>query len=517
MPSPENLLAKIKAYAPKADLDLVRLAYDFAADAHADQKRLSGQPYISHPLRAAEILAEMRLPIPIIIAGLLHDVPEDTSVSLAEIARNFGDDVASMVAGVTKLGRLKYRGIDRYVENLRKMFLAMAADVRVILIKFADRLHNLETLDALPPAKRLRVAVESLEIYAPIANRLGMNEIKGRLEDLAFRHALPKEYAWASEQANQAIRVKKGYIEKIRERTEKDLRRARVPYSDIQGRVKHLHSLYQKLIKHERDIVQIHDLIALRVLVPAIGDCYAALGIIHQRWKPLQNRFKDYIAQPKPNGYRSLHTTVFCDDGEIVEFQIRTNDMHEEAERGIAAHWRYDESGKRSSEDADKQLAWVRDLVEKQERIKTVDDYLDSLESMKIDIFQNRIFVFTPQGDVIDLPDGATPVDFAYNIHTEVGKTCVGARVNDRIVSLDSKLASGDVCEIICDKNRKSPNPDWLDFVKTGAARHHIRVEAKSKLVKWVRELEQAEGKEPQPVSHKPAKIAERDKKKRKR
>ncbi len=489
----DNLLKKIKTYNPGADLDMVRLAFEFADSAHAGQKRASGEPYIIHSLRTAEHLADMRLSGPIVIAGLLHDVPEETKVGLEDIRKNFGDDIASMVAGITKLGKIKYRGIDRYVENLRKMFVAMASDVRVILIKFADRMHNLETLDALPPEKRLRIALESLEIYAPIANRLGMNEIKSRIEDLAFRYAMPEEYEWVSAMAQSAVKVKKSYTDKIRKIVEHDLRKAAVPFIRIDGRVKHLYSLYRKLLKHERDIVQIHDLIALRVIVPRVADCYAALGIIHQKWKPLKGRIKDYISVPKPNGYRSLHTTVFCEDGEIVEFQIRTEEMHEEAERGIAAHWQYDEDGKRASAAVRRQLAWVQELIEMPRGDNAGDGYLGSLESSKIDVLQNRIFVFTPRGDVIDLPEGATPVDFAYAIHTQIGNTCVGARVNDQIVSLDTRLSSGDLCEIIIDKNRKGPNPDWLAFVKTGCARGHIKSNAKSKLAKWIKDTTETE------------------------
>lgn len=485
----ENLLRKIRTYNPKADLDMVRLAFDFAEKAHAGQKRTSGEPYFVHPVKAAEILADMKLPTPIIVAGLLHDVPEDTSVTLADIRKNFGEDVASMVGGITKLGKIKYRGLDRYIENLRKMFVAMASDVRVILIKFADRIHNLDTLDALPPEKRRRIALESLEIYAPIANRLGMNEMRTRIEDLAFRHAMPKEYEWVSSLAAKTIKVKKSYIEKVKRVVEDDLRASNIPFIEIDGRVKHLFSLYKKLLKHERDIVQIHDLVALRVIVPHVGDCYGALGIIHQRWKPLSGRIKDYIAQPKPNGYRSLHTTVFCDAGEIVEFQIRTLQMHEEAERGIAAHWQYDEDGKESAGMDVRSLDWVKELAERQRHIRDKAAYLESLESLKIDVFQNRLFVFTPKGDVIDLPEGATPVDFAYAIHSQIGDTCVGARVNDQIVSLESKLNSGDFCEIIIDKNRKGPNADWLTFVKTSNARSHIRAQAKSKLTKWLKDM----------------------------
>jgi GTP pyrophosphokinase len=487
--SPERLLAKIQTYNPKADLDMVRLAFEVADKAHAGQTRTSGEPYITHPLAAAEILADMKMPISIVIAGLLHDVPEDTAVTLAEIRKDFGDDVAGIVGGITKLGKLKYRGIDRYVENLRKMFVAMASDVRVVLVKFADRIHNLETLGALPPDKRKRVALESLEIYAPIANRLGMNEMRSRIEDLAFKHAMPKEYEWTEQLAKKAVTTKESYIARLKQELSDDLAKAGVQSFEIHGRIKHLYSLYQKLLKHGRDIVRIHDLIALRVIVQNVGDCYATLGIIHQRWKPLSGRIKDYIAQPKPNGYKSLHTTVFCEGGEIVEFQIRTAEMHEEAERGIAAHWHYDEDGKESSVADDKQLAWVKEFAEEQKKIRDKGAYLDSLEKMKIDVFQNRIFVFTPKGDVIDLPEGATPVDFAYAIHSKIGDACVGARVNDQIASLDSKLASGDYCEIIVDKNRKGPNPDWQMFVKTSHARGHIRAASKSKLSSWLKAL----------------------------
>jgi len=484
----DNLIKKIGLYQPKADLDMVRLAFDYANTAHAGQKRVSSEPYIVHSLKTAEQLADMKLPVPIVIAGLLHDIPEDTPVTLEDIRKNFGDDIASMVAGITKLGKIKYRGIDRYVENLRKMFVAMASDIRVILIKFADRVHNLETLSALPPNKRLRIALESLEIYAPIANRLGMNEIKSRIEDLAFKHAMPKEYEWVSALATKAIKVKKNYIDRIQKIVEEELRRSSVPCLRIEGRVKHLYSLYRKLLKYNRDIVQIHDLIALRILVPQVGDCYAVLGLIHKLWKPLKGRIKDYIAMPKPNGYQSLHTTVFCEDGEIVEFQIRTEKMHEEAERGIYAHWQYDEDGKKASAAVRRQLAWVQELADQQWTKAGDKGDSEPLDSMKIDVFQNRIFVFTPNGDVIDLPEEATPVDFAYAIHSQLGDTCVGARVNDEIVSLDTKLSSGDFCEIIVDKNRKGPNPDWLAFVKTGCARSHIKGQTKAKLNQWLKE-----------------------------
>jgi len=511
--SSDNLVKKIRSYQPKADLDMVRLAFDYANNAHAGQKRISNEPYIVHSLRTAEQLADMLLPVPIVIAGLLHDVPEDTAVTLEDIRKNFGDDIASMVAGITKLGKIKYRGIDRYVENLRKMFVAMASDIRVILIKFADRIHNLETLSALPPSKQMRIALESLEIYAPIANRLGMNEIKSRIEDLAFRYAMPKEYEWVSGLATKTIKIKKSYIEKIRLLVEQELRQAGVPLLRIEGRVKHLYSLYRKLLKYNRDIVQIHDVIALRIIVPQVGDCYAALGLIHKLWKPLKGRIKDYIAVPKPNGYQSLHTTVFCEDNEIVEFQIRTEKMHEEAERGIYAHWQYDEDGKKASAAVRRQLAWVQELADQHWPAGDNENGAETASPVKIDVFHNRIFVFTPNGDVIDLPENATPVDFAYAIHSQLGDTCVGARVNDQIVSLDTRLSSGDFCEIIADKNRKGPNPDWLEFVKTGGARSHIKSMTKSKLTRWLKETaEPGDDEEPKTPVRPPPKKKRKEK-----
>jgi len=489
--SPENLMSKIKAYAPDADLDDVRLAFDYAKTAHEGQRRRSGEPYIMHPLATAELLADMKLPVSLIVAGLLHDVPEDTQFSVDDIRKEFGDDIASMVAGITKLGKIKYRGIDRYVENLRKMFVAMASDIRVILIKFADRIHNLQTLSALPPPKRKRIALESLEIYAPIANRLGIGEMCSLLEDLAFEHAMPKEHEWVCDLSTRAIKVKRSYIDRVKGVTERLLQESGIEYKDIHGRVKHRYSLYRKLLKYDRNILGIHDLIALRIIVPQVSDCYAVLGAIHQRWHPLKGRIKDYISQPKPNGYRSLHTTVFCEDGETVEFQIRTERMHEEAERGIAAHWQYDEDGKIASPQMRREMKWVKELAEQQKNINDdVPEYLESLETLKIDVFQNRIFVFTPEGDVIDLPENATPVDFAFAIHSQIGNTCVGARVNDHIVSLDTVLYSGDCCEIIIDKNRTGPNPNWLSFVKTSTARCHIRSYAKAKLTRWIRNIE---------------------------
>jgi len=476
----ENLLKKVKEYAPNADLDMIRIAYEFAKDAHEGQTRKSGEPYIVHPLGAAHIAADMRIDPTIVIATLLHDVPEDTEVTLEDVGKNFGSEIESLVAGITKLGKLKYRGVERYIENLRKMFVAMAEDVRVMIIKFADRIHNLSTLDALPPQKRYRIALESLEIYAPIANRLGMAEMKGELEDLSFKYVYPKEYERVKKLREEKLKGKKVYLKNIEASVQKELQDAGIKIIHCYGRNKRLYSFYKKLLRKENQIAKIYDLVAIRVIVPTIADCYAALGIIHQIWKPLRGRIKDYISQPKPNGYQSLHTTVFAEDGEVVEFQIRTPNIHEEAEFGIAAHWHYDEQGARMPK---KEIAWAHELAEIQ---KDILSKLSDLEEMKVDFLQTRIFVFTPKGDVIDLPEGASPVDFAYHIHTDIGNKCNGALVNDNMVSLDTELKNGDVVEIILDRNRKHPNPDWLNFVKTHTAKTHIKSTQKKKRAGWI-------------------------------
>lgn len=473
----EKLLKTVKKYYPKADLDLIALAYDYAQEAHRGQMRMNGEPYFTHAYATALKLAEWRMPPNIVIAGLLHDVPEDTSKTIEDLQKNFGEEVASMVAQVTKLSKVQYRGVERYIENLRKMFLAMAHDIRVVFIKFADRIHNLQTLDALPPEKQKRIALESLEIYAALANRLGMGLARRELEDLSFKYIYPKEYEWVLSLVKDIYPKKEAYLEKIKKIVRKDLSAAHIPVVDINVRVKGLYSLYKKLLRKDRDITKIYDLAACRIIVKEISDCYAALGILHARWKPLKGRIKDYIAQPKPNGYQSLHTTVFCEEGEIVEFQIRTEKMHEEAEFGIAAHWFYKERG--SKEQLEKNLAWVKELAEIQKEMADRKKFLKALDSLKIDIFQNRIFVFTPHGDVLDLPEQATPVDFAYAIHSEIGRKCVGAKVNDEIAPLDQPLSSGDIVEIITDKNRKYPSPDWLKFVRTRSAREKIKDQLK--------------------------------------
>lgn len=464
-----DFLDYIQTQMPDADLVLIERAYDFAEMAHTNQFRKSGEPYFVHPCATAYKLATFRMDDETIAAGLLHDVPEDTEYDLRSIKKEFGSEIAFLVEGVTKLGRLKYRGMQRYVENLRRMFVAMAKDIRVIVIKFADRMHNLETLEALPPEKRRRIALESLEIYAPIADRLGMGDVKGQLEDLAFPYVYPDEHRWLLEKITERQKEMEKTMEHLQAAVEKILQQHHVPYISVHGRSKHLYSLYKKILRHNRDLGQIYDLVALRVIVADVSRCYETLGLIHKISPPLKGRIKDYIAQPKPNGYRSLHTTVFTGKGEIAEIQIRTPEMHEEAEYGIAAHWHYKEIG--HYDIPKEKFAWVEQLAKLQKEISDDEQYL---ESLKIDIFQTRIFVFTPRGDVIDLPEDATPIDFAYHIHTDIGHKCVGAKVNEHMVPLDTKLRSGDVVEILVDKNRKLPNADWMQIVKTQSAKRHI-------------------------------------------
>lgn len=467
-----TLLQVIDQEKLKVDKDMIRLAFDFANDAHKGQTRKSGEPYITHPLETAITLAKLHLDQETILAGLLHDVPEETSVTLQDIEKNFGKNVAHLVEGITKLGKLKYRGIERYIENLRKMFVAMAADIRVIFIKFADRLHNLRTLDALDPAKRERIARETLEIYAPIVNRLGVWQLKGELEDLSFKYLYLKEYNELKKRLDADFSERRDMLSRMKHELAKALKKENIPFLEISGRAKDLWSLYKKLQIRNNELERIYDIVALRIVVPTIADCYKTLGVIHNKCRPLPNRLKDYIAQPKPNGYQSLHTTVFCERGKTMEIQIRTPEMHRTSEIGIAAHWYYDEKG---SIKFDKKLEWVQELTHWQQELSDNQTFLDSL---KIDVFQDRIFVFTPKGDVIDLPEASTPVDFAYHIHTKIGDTATGSRINNQMSSLDTPLKSGDMVEIITDKNRKGPNLDWLKFVKTRAARDKIKANA---------------------------------------
>jgi len=490
----EKLLKTIRSYDPDIDLDMVKLAYDFALKAHEGQKRLSGEPYIAHPLYTAQMLAEMKLDQITIIAGLLHDVPEETKYEIKDIKKNFGKEVALLVEGVTKLGILKYRGIERYIENLRRMFIAMAQDIRVILIRFADRLHNINTLQFQPPVKQLRIAKETLEIYVPIADRLGIYELKGLLEDGAFKYAYPEEYEWVKKISKNYYLKKEKLIKIASREIEKQLKKEKAKYKKIFGRRKNLYSLYQKLHKYNKDIKKIHDIYALRIITSNVQECYAVLGAIHQNWRPISGRIKDYIAQPKPNGYQSLHTTIFFDKENTLEIQIRTKEMDDEAEHGIAAHWAYFEKKgtldyiqNKSSFAPPKKMQWVNQLKKWR---KELEDNKQYLESLKIDVFQNRIFVFTPKGDVIDLPEDATPVDFAYHVHTEIGDKCGSAMLNGQMTSLDTKLKSGDVVDIVVDKHRKRPNPDWLKFVKTNQARTKIKAATnKQRLARWLSDI----------------------------
>ena len=479
----EDLERTLKERYQDPDLALMKRAYDYAAKAHEPQKRYTGAPYIIHPTATAVRLAEMTLPLEVVIAGLLHDVPEDTEETLDDVRREFGDDVANIVQGVTKLGKVKYRGIERYAENLRKMFLAMAEDVRVVFVKFADRLHNAETLFARPRHKRTRIANEVMEIYAPIAGRLGMGDMKGRLEDAAFEHAEPPIFAKAKHLYDSNVTLREGDLASTIERAQSLLEGNGIELLSITGRKKFLFSFWKKLQRYHGDVGKIYDLVAIRVIVNDVADCYAALGVLHAHWPPLKGRIKDYIAQPKPNGYQSLHTTVFDETCGIVEFQIRTQAMHDQAEYGIAAHWNYKDQGDHKPL---KTMPWMDDLANIQKEIKAGHDFLERIERVKLDMFQDRIFVLTPEGDVIDLPEGSTPVDFAYAIHTEVGNACVAAKVNDQAVPLDMTLKSGDMCTIITNKSRRHPNPDWLDFVKTSHAKSKIRAATKSKVKKWI-------------------------------
>lgn len=442
-------------YAPN-DIALIQRAYEVALKAHEGQKRASGEPYIHHPVTVAIHLVEIKLDAPAIAAALLHDVCEDTPTCPEDIRSAFGEEIAFLVAGVSKVKKVRYHESQRVAEPLRNMFVATAKDIRVILIKLFDRFHNMQTLSHLTPAKQTRIAKETMELYAPIANRLGMGELKGRLEDLAFPFVYPKEHQWLTKE--HAIRAEKleRYLKKLMPIVCKHLVKDRVPFINIHSRVKHLYSLWQKLLRNDMNFENIYDISAARIIVPAIEDCYAALGVIHNHWRPLPGRIKDYIALPKPNGYQSLHTTVFCPHQYIVEFQIRTPEMHEHAEFGIAAHWAYKENT-----DDDRYQEWVKKFRDWQKEGK--------------EFFSDRIFVLTPKGEAFDLPRGATPLDFAYHIHSEIGNHMTGAKINGKLVSFGQELASGDTVEILT-HHRAKPKAEWLEYARVTLARRHIRV-----------------------------------------
>jgi len=462
--------------------ELINRAYEFAEKAHKGQKRKTGDPYFSHILETAEVLAEWGMDDETIAAGLLHDVIEDTDVTESDVQKEFSKEIKKLVDGVTKLGTVKYRGDKAQADNLRKLILAMAEDLRVILIKLADRLHNMKTLGSLPQEKRERIALETLEIYAPLAYRLGMQKLSGELQDLAFPYAYPDEYSWIIDNVKEQYEEREVYLKKLKPGVEKALEENGIKILSIDFRAKRYASLYKKLLRSDMNIDKIHDLVAFRIIVEDVESCYGTLGVIHNLWPPLPGKIKDYIATPKPNGYRSLHTTVLGPDKKIIEFQIRTEEMHREAENGIAASWAYEESKgtkayrkRRASKASLKEAAWVEQLRNWQKGYTDPEEFIDAF---KIDFLSDSIFTITPKGEVIELPAGATPVDFAYHIHTDIGNQCVGAKVNGKIVPLDHKLESSDVVEIISQKNKK-PSPSWLEFAVTSTARVHIRNEAK--------------------------------------
>lgn len=479
----ERIVKKFKENHPEAQTEVLEKAFKFAEEAHSGQTRKNGDPYIQHPLHTAYLLTEIKADLMTVAAGLLHDVPEDTEKTLNDIKTEFGSEIASLVKGVTKLGKLKYRGIERYRENLKKMFLAMTNDLRVIFIKFCDRLHNLRTLENLPPDKQKRIAQETLEIYAPIAGMLGIARLKWQMEDICFKFLYPEkfndlEYKYEVEKKVERNR----FFQKVKSILTPKLEEASVD-CEIEVRFKHLYSIYLKMQEKDRKFDEIYDVFALRIIVSTIDDCYKVLGIIHTLWKPKPNRFKDYIAVPKPNGYRSLHTTIFGPEGKATEFQIRTREMHEESIYGLAAHWYY----KTQHGGANYQTpSWVKEIVDIQKEITNTTEFV---KNIKLDIFRDRIFVFSPKGDVFELPEKATPIDFAYAVHSNIGNKAAGVVINDKHGRLDQELKNGDLVEIIVEKNRQYPSKDWLKFVKTKRARDRIKQYARKSALENIKRL----------------------------
>lgn len=466
-----SLEKRILSYNPSAELSLIRRAYEFAKEAHKGQQRVSGEPYIFHPLEVSIILADLGLDFSTIAAGLLHDVVEDTEYTIEDIEDNFGSEIALLVDGVTKLGRLEFRTKEeQQAENFRKMFLAMAKDIRVILIKLADRLHNMRTLKYMPEEKQREKALETLEIFAPLAHRLGISKIKWELEDIAFRYLEPERYYDLVEKVAKKRKEREEHINNMIDALKKRLISAGIT-AEIQGRPKHFYSIYKKMKDQNKSFDQIYDLTAVRVIVENVKDCYGALGVVHTLWKPIPGRFKDYIAMPKPNMYQSLHTTVIDFSGDPLEIQIRTYEMHKTSEYGIAAHWRYKEGGKGNNE-LDKKLSWLREILDWQRELRDAKDFM---ETLRIDLFTDEVYVFTPKGDVMDLPQGSCPIDFAYRIHTDVGNRCVGAKVSGKMVPLDYRLANGDIVEIVTSAHSNGPSRDWLTIVRSPQAKNKIR------------------------------------------
>ena len=471
----EMLVKKIKENCVNINMDMVNKAFNLAFEAHKEQKRDSGEPYIIHPIEVATILAELGMDTSTIVAGLLHDVIEDTEYTYDDIKKIFGEEVANLVSGVTKITKMEYKSKEeQQADNFRKMLLAMADDIRVIIIKLADRLHNMRTLKYRKKEKQKKTAMETLDIYAPLAHRLGISKIKWELEDLSFRYIHEEEYYDLVKQVAEKRAEREIYIKNIIEEMYNKLEEAGID-SDIDGRPKHFFSIYKKMVNKNKSIEQIFDLTAIRVLVNTVKDCYEVLGIVHTIYKPIPGRFKDYIAMPKPNMYQSLHTTVIGPQGKTFEIQIRTFEMHRTAEYGIAAHWKYkegDNNGETKEKNFESKLVWLRDMLEFQ---KETADAQEFIEGFKIDLFTDEIFLFTPKGVVIDLPNGATPIDFAYRIHTDIGNKCVGAKVNGKIVPLDYKLKTGEIVEVLTSNNAKGPNMDWLNIAKSNQAKSKIR------------------------------------------
>jgi GTP pyrophosphokinase len=463
------------------DKAIITKAFDFSKNAHRTQERNSGEPYFNHLFEVARNLARMNADPVTIAAGLLHDILEDTDVTEEELTKEFGPEIVFLVQGVTKLGHLKYKGVVRHAESLRKFFIASAHDIRVVIIKLADRLHNISTLEHVPKDKQQRIAIETLEIYARLADRLGMGSIKSQLEDMAFPYAYPEEFEKVTVLLKDYTSFTEPHLAQVAATLKEELMILEADVTRLDYRVKHLYSLWQKLKQNDYDITKIYDILALRILVPTVSDCYHALGIIHGLYKPLPGRFKDYIALPKPNGYRSLHTTVFDGSGEMVEIQIRTEGMHHEAEYGISSHVYYKEIGKNKDEKTTlkniKKSDWTKELLEAQKNIESPEDFLKHLH---LDFFEKRVFVYTPKGDVIELPEGSSTIDFAYAIHSDIGNHISGAKINGKMVSIDTQLQRGDVVEITHNERQK-PNRKWLDMCKTTFAKTHIRKFLKEK------------------------------------
>src|ERR671912_806464 len=467
----ETLLEKVRSYSPEADLELLRRAYVFSALEHKGQVRHSGEPYLVHPLEVASLLAEMRLDPVAIAAGLLHDVVEDTLTTIEKIQEHFGPEVAHVVEGVTKISAIPFSSSEeRQAENFRKMLLAMVDDIRVILVKLADRLHNMRTLSHMSEDRRQRTAQETLDIYAPIANRLGMSKIKNELEELSFKYLDPTGYQALTAKVENKRKAAEAEIDYLKATVIAKLSEAQVPVKEVDGRLKRLYSINQKLKRQRIELDQVYDFVALRVITQSVKDCYAALGIIHQTWSPVPGRIKDFIAMPRPNGYQALHTSVISEHGFPFEVQIRTDEMHRHAEEGIAAHWKYKE-GRVGAHRDERYFQWMRQLLEVQQEVRDPQEFLQNL---KIDLYPEEVYLFTPKGEVRSLPRGATAVDFAYSIHTDVGNQCVGARINGKMVPLRTRLQNGDIVEIVTQAGHK-PSRDWLSFVATSRARSKIK------------------------------------------